>query len=288
MVNLGSVQKAKIREEENYRFEVRKELESQLPITWGEILAKLLAKPIAVIIEATLLAWLSSYVVLLDTVDRKIQEKEFITAKKLKAEIDYRAIRINGYLENLEQDIRNDEQSEIKKVGSQLLVQATGQAGTNLQINLFSEYAGQSMNSLLSKLAFISGSSSTLQKILSNAIVATEELQSLQEILDSTDAPTTAFLSTQKILHNTIASTKELQTIQEILVGSIAPTTESRSISADTRSSSPKTTAAELIKRTEKQLRSLAIVTKCSGSPAFGTPAFDTPAKRDYECLPSQ
>ena len=295
-VNLGNDEKTKIREEEAFRFEVQKELVSQLPKKWYMLVGRIFNSRVMVAIALGTMGWFGGGEFLKVTDDRNTQRKNDIVTEKLITEIDYRATRTGEYLESLELDMASSETSELGKTGSELLVQATGQASDNLRINLFAEYASDNMASLLSQLALISKPGGSKRKALGDAIVATDELQSMQKILGDAGAatfklqglrkiPGDAGVATdklqsmqkilgeagaatyklqniRKILGDTGAATDKLRTMQETLDAAISSTAELQSMSADILSNDPGEAVAKLIiERTKRQLESLAKVT---------------------------
>ena len=295
-VNLGNDEKTKIREEEAFRFEVQKELASQLPKKWYVLVGRTFNSRVMVAAALGAMGWFGGGEFLKVTDDRNTQRKNDIVAEKLITEIDYRATRTGEYLESLELDMASSETSELGKTGSELLVQATGQANDNLRVNMFAEYASDNMASLLSQLALISKPSGSKRKALGDAIAATDELQSMQKILGDAGAATFKLQGLRKIpgdagaatdklqsmqkilgeagaatyklqnirriLGDTGAATDKLQTMQKTLDTAISSTAELQSMSADILSNDPGEAVAKLIiERTKRQLESLAKVT---------------------------
>ena len=163
--------------------------------------------------------------------DRQEPYKNMIlSVEGLKIEIDFRATKTKKYLEDLDLAMANGNTSKLEELTLNLLAQATDQAKNNFRVNHLSEYAGDDMSSLLSRLELLSKPDSNMQKILDDATTSTLELQSLQ-----------------KILYGHILLTSEPQ--------------ETRSMSAVKRSNNTRTTMIEIVEGTTRQLMDLSAVT---------------------------
>ena len=217
MANLGNDEKSKIREEEAFRFEVQKELAVQLPKKWYLLTGRIFNSRIMVAVAFGAIGWFGGGEFLKLTDARKTQRTNDIVTEKLITEIDYRATRTEEYLGSLEQDMASSETSELGKTGSELLMQATGQANNDLRINLFGEYASDNMASLLSQLVLIFEPRSSMRKTLHAAISSTAELQSMRKILDDADVATYKLQGLRKIPGHAGAATDKLQTMQKVL-----------------------------------------------------------------------
>ena len=187
-VNLENDEKSRIREEEAFRFKVQKELVSQLPKKWYVLVGRIFNSRVMVAVALGAMGWFGGGEFLKVTDDRNTQRKNDIAAEKLITEIDYRATRTKEYLGNLERYMESGEANKLNEALSDLLLQIAGQMTTGgWDANLFSEYANQSMASLLSQLKLFSKSDGSIQKILDAAIGSTAELQSMSADILSND-----------------------------------------------------------------------------------------------------
>ena len=139
--------------------------------------------------------------------ERKIEEGNAHVAKQLKAEIAYQATRIKECLENV---IRYKEDGDKSKLGvalSELLLQVAGKdTSGGFPANLFSEYAGQNMASLLSQLKLVLKSDSSIQQTLDATIISTVQLQNMSADIH-TDNPKTTIT---KLIEGTKRQLKDL------------------------------------------------------------------------------
>ena len=189
--NLKNDKKVRVREEGSNPSEVQEEPALQIPKKGSEPLWKQLKSPIIwVPLLVTVLITLADTIYKEHRIDARHWGEKVIVVKKLKKEIDSRATKTKGYLENLDlkQARESDGTLKLEVATFELLVQATGQANNYLRINLFPEYAGENMVSLLSQLKL--RSEPNMEKILDDAVASTWELQRIQETLN--DATTKA------------------------------------------------------------------------------------------------
>ena len=152
---------------------------------------KFFNSPIIVVMAVVVIGYFGGGVILRIVDEGKIQQKDMLVAEKLKIEIDYRATQTKKYLENIVRYIESDEIDKLVKTVSELLVHVSGLAENDQYTNLFSEYADQSMASLLSQLKLLSRPDSGMQKILDAAVASTVELQSMSADIHSNKPKTT-------------------------------------------------------------------------------------------------
>ena len=160
---------------------------------WTARLWKQLKSPkVWVTVIATALASLAVSLYNEHRAEEKLEGKNVHVAENLKTEIGYRATRTKEYLGNLERYMESGEVDELNEALSDLLLQIAGQMTTGgWAANLLSEYADQSMASLLSQLKQFSKPDSRMQKILDAAVASTVELQSMGADIHSNKPKTT-------------------------------------------------------------------------------------------------
>ena len=168
-------------------------------------------KALVLFIAIPVLTWFATDKSFRSAHEERIQQENMLIANKLKIEIAYRAMWVEGYLDNLEVDIESGGASGHSVLMSRLIM-PIDQANNGLHINLFNEYGSQSMASLLSSLALILEPSDSMQRIIVDAMLSTKELQGMSTDIHSNN-PKTAITEliegTKKQLKNLSKVTRE-------------------------------------------------------------------------------
>ena len=161
MANLGNDEKTKIREEEAFRFEVQKELNSQFPKKWYAHVWKFFNSSIMIVAMIAVVVWFGGKEFLRDNDEREAQRERMHAVELLKLEINYQATQTKKYLENVIRYMESDKTPKLDEAISELLAQVRA---TDLA-------------ELLSQLKLVSEPSGGMRRTLDDAFVSTLKLQ---------------------------------------------------------------------------------------------------------------
>ena len=147
---------------------------------------------VAVVVVITVLAALGVSLYVEHQGEIQSVKENFYVAEKLKFEIDYQAALIKEYLENVIQYQEEEDIPELVVAVSKLLLQVAGKdTSGGFPANLFSEYADQSMASLLLQLQLVLKYDSSIQQTLDAAIESAMKLQNMGANIHSYKPTTT-------------------------------------------------------------------------------------------------
>ena len=162
-----------------------------------------------------LIGWFGNETLVRFTVERNAELEEVKTqiennfvAGKLKAEIDYRATRIEAYLKDVIIYTISNDSLKVEKAISDLIM-AIGPVTNDRHAYMFSEYSNLNLASLLSRLTLLSKSDSGMLEILNDAMKSAKELQSLSADTHSYNSKTTVSV----VIKRTLEQLKSLSVV---------------------------------------------------------------------------